>query len=356
MAEKKGAAAKGVSDSNTKKELLEAYHELARQLEEKRKIQQKPEEKIEEKRVEKVVASADAISTEGIAREIGNLKSEIGKSLAEISDKLESAVERYGDVTEAIRVREKELEEIYELQRAASSLDALAEVEDRKRAEFDAEMTEQRESLSAEIQTTRSQWEKERTQREEETKEREASEKKRREREKEEYEYAFKRDKELARQKLEDELAALQREVATKKPALEQELRERERALAERENEFQELKKKAESSPGELEAAVAKAVKDATLRLQQEAANKELLLQKEYAGERNVMTAKIDALEKTVKEQAARIEKLTGQIEKSYGQVQEIAVKAIEGSSNSKSLAGLQQLLTEQTRKPAGEK
>ena len=37
-------------------------------------------------------------------------------------------------------------------------------------------------------------------------------------------------------------------------------------------------------------------------------------------------------------------------------QVQDIAVKAIEGSSASKSLANLQQILAEQSRRPAQEK
>jgi hypothetical protein len=41
-------------------------------------------------------------------------------------------------------------------------------------------------------------------------------------------------------------------------------------------------------------------------------------------------------------------------MEKAYGQVQEIAVRAIEGSSNSKTLAGVQQLLSEQSRKSEG--
>jgi len=39
------------------------------------------------------------------------------------------------------------------------------------------------------------------------------------------------------------------------------------------------------------------------------------------------------------------------QAEKAYAQVQEIAVRAIEGSASAKQLAHLQQLLTEQLRK-----
>jgi acetyl-CoA acetyltransferase len=47
---------------------------------------------------------------------------------------------------------------------------------------------------------------------------------------------------------------------------------------------------------------------------------------------------------------------LGGILEKAYQQVQDIAVKTIEGSSTLKSFANLQQWITEQTKKPSQEK
>ena len=46
-------------------------------------------------------------------------------------------------------------------------------------------------------------------------------------------------------------------------------------------------------------------------------------------------------LAKAVKEQSERMAALPGQSEKAYTQVQEIAVRAIEGSANTKHLADL---------------
>ena len=43
------------------------------------------------------------------------------------------------------------------------------------------------------------------------------------------------------------------------------------------------------------------------------------------------------------------------QLEKSYNQVQDIATKAIEGSSSTKSMASLEKMLTEQSRKTVQE-
>ncbi|MDQ3667707.1 MAG: hypothetical protein M3410_14265, partial [Acidobacteriota bacterium] len=81
-----------LSASNTKKEMLEAYNEVLKQLQQKREAELKPKERLEEKAVRQTVASADALSTDGIVKEIGNLKSEMGKMLAQLSDRLEDGV------------------------------------------------------------------------------------------------------------------------------------------------------------------------------------------------------------------------------------------------------------------------
>ena len=81
-----------------------------------------------------------------------------------------------------------------------------------------------------------------------------------------------------------------------------------------------------------------------------------LFRSKEFIGERNVLTTRVESLEKTVKEQSEQVTKLTQQLEKAYQQVQEIAVKTIEGSSTVKSFANLQQWISEQTKKQSSEK
>jgi len=79
-------------------------------------------------------------------------------------------------------------------------------------------------------------------------------------------------------------------------------------------------------------------------------------VKKEFMGERNVLTTRIESLEKIGKEQSEQIAKFSQQLEKAYQQVQDIAVKTIEGSSTIKSFANLQQWISEQTRKTPQEK
>src|SRR6185436_19341077 len=101
MTEKKLPARK-LSLTNTKQEMLNAYNELAKQLQERRETELKPEEKIEEKAAKQVVEVADSLSAEVIAKEAGNLKSEVGKLLTQLSDRLDAEISKYNMVKNAV--------------------------------------------------------------------------------------------------------------------------------------------------------------------------------------------------------------------------------------------------------------
>ena len=354
-AEKKSQTPK-LSTASTKQQMLDAYNDLLKQVQEKRESELKPETKIEEKMMKTAVVIADSLSTEGIVKEVGNLKAEIGKLLSQLSDRLEEEVNEYRQVKKAIDVKEREVQEIYEIQKAASSLAALIEAQQQKRQEFETEMRGKKETLESETQNMRAEWEKEKKLHETEIKERDVTELKKREREKEEYLYAFQREQQLAKDQFQDQKAKLEKESQQKKEQMEKELAERTKVIAQKEVEFAELQRKAINFPKELDLAVSKAVKEAVEKVQLEAKNREDLMKKEFDGERNVLNTRIASLEKAVKEQNDQIARLSQQFEKAYNQVQEIAVKSIEGSSNAKAFASLQQLVTEQARKQGQEK
>ena len=199
-------------------------------------------------------------------------------------------------------------------------------------------------------------WDKERKLHEAEIRERDAAEKKARDRDKEAFDYAFKRDQQTIKDKLNDEKTTLEKEIARRKEESDKQFTEREKALTEKEREFADLRARAEAFPKELETAVDKAVKDATDRIKVEAKNREDLLRKEFEGERNVLNSRVQSLELGAKDLQARNEKLSQQIEAAYRKVQEIAEKSIEGASQSRSFVELQKMFTEQGRKTGGEK
>jgi hypothetical protein len=348
--------ARRVSEKSTKQEMLEAYQTLAKELEEKRAAELAPERRLEEKRSEEAVKAATAVAPEGIDREIGHVKAEIGKMLADVSDRLAAEASRFRSIQKAVESKESELKELYAIEKAAVSLAALIEAQNQKRSDFEAAMSAERERLQTEIDGLRAEWDKEKKARDAELKERDANEKKARDREREDFIYNFKRDQQTMKDKLADEKAALEKEIGVKREAFQNEFAEREKNVAEKEKELADLRARAAAFPKELESAVAQAVKEAMDRIKLEAKNREDLMRKEFEGERNVLTARNETLEKVNKDVFAANAKLALQLEAAYQKVQDIAEKTVEGSSQAKTLADLQKLLVEQSRKGGAEK
>src|ERR1700722_8315866 len=168
MAER--SPAKKRSTSSARQQMLDTFAETSKQVEE-RKDDLKPEDRLEAKSSREAVAAADALSTDGVVKSIGELRSTIGKTLAQLSDRLEEEVGKYVQIQRAILAKEAELKEIYDIQKSASTLTALIESQQKRRDEFDAEMAADKDQLTREIETTRSNWEAERKLREAEIKE-----------------------------------------------------------------------------------------------------------------------------------------------------------------------------------------
>ncbi len=352
----KTSPVKKLSEKSTKQEMLEAYQALAKQFEEKRASELAPERRLEEKRAEEAVKAATAVQPEGIDREIGLLKSEIGKLLADVSERLATESARFRNIQKAAETKEVELRELYGIEKSAVSLAALIEAQNQKRSDFEVQMAREREELQDEIDSKRAAWEEEKRAHEAEVRERDAAEKKAQDRAREDFSYNFKREQQAIKDKLADEKAALEKEIKLRRETAEKDLAEREKAVAEKERELADLRAKAVAFPKELETAVNQAIKETGDRLKLEAKNREDLLTKQFEGERNVLATKNDAVEKTNKDLVTANARLAQQLEAAYQKVQEIAEKTVEGTSQYKSFSELQRLLVEQGRKGPSEK
>jgi hypothetical protein len=329
-----------ISMTNTKKEMLAAFEELKKQLHEKAETELKPEKKKEEMRKAEVIKTADTLTTDGTVAKINALKVEIGKMLSQVSDKLEEEAVNYLKLKESIELKKKELKEIYDIEASAFALAALIEAQKQKKQEFE---------------------EKEKQEHEAAVKEKDAEEKKMRERQKEEFQYNFKREQQLnknvfydEKEKMEKELAAAKEAFEKKAAETEKNLNEREEKVIEREKFINDLQKQVDQFPAQLDSAVNKAVKEVTEKLTLEAKKNEELLKKGYEGETNVLKTRIESLEQTAVQQDKQITDLSQRLEKSYGKVQDIAVKAIEGSASAQRLSNLEQhlMLEKKSAKP----
>jgi len=327
-----------VSSTSTKKEILDAYNQLREQLETRAAGELRPEIDKESRRKKEVTGLADDLSVTKISSSIDGLKLEISSSLSQIAAKMEEAVGKYIKTKEAINDREKELTDLFGIEQSAYSLAALLETQKVKRNQFEEEMAQRRQELEDEMKRAKALHDQERAEYAAAIKEQKELDQKLRKREQEEYDYNLKRERELKTNALRDEVASLENEIAEKRQAFAKEtaireegLKARENAVAAAEKELIALQVRVDNLPKELDEAVGKAVKETTGRLTAEAQTQAKLLSKTFDGEKNVLATRIESLEQLAGEQKKQIEQLSSQLEKAYGKVQDIAVKAVSG-------------------------
>ena len=231
------------------------------------------------------------------------------------------------------------LERLHKIDVAATALDQL--VQDYGR---------QKEQLESEIAAQRSAWQDELRQTERDRKEQDELLKKQRQRETDEYEYRKAQERKKAQDKYDEEQKLVERTNKEKQDALEKSWREREAALKASEEELKTLRKEAAEFPARLQKESEKAAGDAVRASEQKSEQRILLLAKDSEGDKRLAELRIKTLEDNLTRQSAQMAALEKQLEEAKRQVQEIAVKAIEGASGAKALTHINEIAMEQAK------
>ena len=227
---------------------------------------------------------------------------------------------------------------------AATALDQL--VQDHAR---------EKQHLESEIAAQRAAWEQESDRVERERREQEEALKKQRQREIEDYEYKKNLERKKAQDKYDEDVRQVEKKNAEKQEALEKSWKQREAALSEQEDELSRLRKESADLPARLEreaaSASAQARSETEARLEQQA----LVLRKDAEAEQRLGELRVRTLEEMLARQQAQIEALEKQLADAKQQVQDIALKAIEGASGARALSHINQIAMEQAKnRPQG--
>lgn len=323
----------------SRSEVQQEFEKIREQAaQEKSELNPKLEELSRQRETEVKEALKD-ISTESVAVKISSLGIEISKTLAELSTKLSAETELLISLREAAALERKETEKLHKIDVAATSLDQLLEEYGQKKREFDEQAAQ-----------ARAAWNSEESRRELQQKEYEENLKKQRQREKEEHEY----QKAVERKKEQDEWDETQRlqerKNKEKQEALEKTWQARETALKEREDELNRLRKDVAEFPEKSRLEIQKAVAEAVKAAEAGHAQELVVLKKDAETEKRLSELKVRTLEETAARQSSQIEGLGQQLEEAKKQVQDIAIKAIEGASGAKALSHVSQLAMEQAK------
>lgn len=327
-----------ISSKSTKNEILQAYNELLAKLHEDQPPDRQEVRKRDEER--QIVERASKHSIDTIVKDLANRKVELVGALDTLESRLIEEHRKLADTQQAIEIERRNLEALYEIKANADSLAAILLAQQQKKNEFESEMAEARRMLEEEISDTRLKWKKEQEAQEQANRERQQEIERQRAREEEEYTYNLQMKRKKDADEYEAWKASMERELREKREAFERELSERESTLAQRERDYSELEARVESFPAELQTAVTEAEEKLRRELVSTYEHQADLTRKDMELERQLSKQTIAALEAKVKEQEEHIQQLTKKMDEAGLQVQNIAMKAIEGASFQRAIYG----------------
>jgi len=325
---------KKVNPTSTKTEILKAYNDLIKKIEDSR--QDNPKTEQEKKISETTVSTAASLNEEKIIGQISALKLNLNSTLDKIEDDLAAEYQRLLKLREAISIEDRRLNDFYQINAGADSLAAILAAQKEKRAEFEAEMELKKKEFDEEMKAEKIQRESESKKWEEKRKEEEEALKKKRTREEEEYNYNLQLSRKKEKDQYEQKKSTLEKELADKKASFETEINAREQAVAAAEKELTELRLRAENFPGELEKAVQSAVKEITLQLEKDHKFDKQLILKDHEGELKLKSQQIDSLVARIKDLESQLKQAYTKAESAENNAKEITLKAIQSSGQIK--------------------
>lgn len=325
---------KKLSPTSTKSEILNAYNELVKKIQESK--QENPKAEQEKKVKETTVETAAKLTDEEIIGAISALKLSLNSKLDKIEDDLTTERQKLAKIREAISVEDQRLKDLYQINAGADSLAAILAAQKEKKEEFEREMADRKNELEEQIKQEKLNRDKETKLWEEKRKEAEEALKKQRTREEEEYKYNL----QLARKKDKDEYeqkkAKLEQELIQKMESFESGIKVREQTVAAAEKELAELRLKAESFPSELEKAVQEAINETTARLDKDYKFEKQLLLKDHEGEIKLKNQQIESLMAKIKDLELQLKQAYSKAENAENNSKEITLKAIQSSGQIK--------------------
>lgn len=322
-----------------KAEVQQEFEEIQQEMETAREAADAKSEEAARSRETEVRQAVDGVTAEAVVHKISALSLEVTRALAGLATQIAEEVQRRETVREAVALERGELERLHKIDVAATALDQLVQ-----------DYARQKEQLELDISAQRAAWEEEKHRTEREQKEQEELLKKQRQREAEEYEYKKALERKKAQDKYDEEKKLLERQNQERQESLEKSWQQREAGLKEREEDVARLCKESEEFPLRVKQESERAVAEALRSAQQKFDQQVLLLKKENESERRLAELQIKTLQETLARQTAQTEMLEKQLAEAKQQVQEIAVRAIEGASGARTLAHINEIAMEQAK------
>ena len=334
-----------LSTRNSKQELLDAYNQAAKEL------------KAAKSAPAPAASSSSSSDDDGgemsIADIVERLKA-LTLNIGESSSSLQKALS--AEATELSRLRAEadgfidQLKTLHDIKVGPDTLAKLIKQYGETAKAADADLSEKRKAFEKEMTAARAAWKREQQEHGVQTKEAAAQMEKARQRDAQEYKYSTEHQHKAENDAVAQARKAFAQELADLEERAKAEWTEREKAIAEREKELAELTKKSDAFESELESATKKGEAEGIGIAKRQTKTASDLKKKDNEAIQRVLELKIQSLQDTIGKQDAQIEELSRNLDSTRKQTTELAVKAIDGASNSSSFAAIKEIALEQAK------
>ncbi|MEC4804940.1 MAG: hypothetical protein SAJ12_06490 [Jaaginema sp. PMC 1079.18] len=360
---------KKITNRNTKAEILQAFEELksekstlesqVKQLQQDIKTVLPQPPKVTEippqetTKARKTMNQTQLIQAD-IAQTLKSLEQlhiGFGSAASQLSEQLSKEASTLEELNTAVNGELEQLATLHNLTEIDdTTLDNSIESYQEISKTFAIEYNEQRETLTQELQDQKAAWQKEQETRDRVLKERNENHRKTRQRDEAEYYYNLELERHLDTENYEQEKQQLYAELAAIQLTQEKAWEEREKSISEREKQYLEAQEKVEEFATKKQENIKNGKETGRNIGHYQAKIKADLYSKEIEGETRNYQLRIESLEQTIQNQDNRILNLAKQLDAALKQVQDLAVKAIEGTSNRNSFDALKEVALEQAK------
>ena len=348
-----------INSKNTKAEILAAYKEIEKQkksLESELKNAAKIVT-VAKKPINPAVKHLSPVNknnSKDIANTIDSLsqiQGSFGGAVSNLSEQLIERSTQLEKIKQEIALEKFQLKELYDLEKIEeSTIDNLIEQYQINAKKFAEELSQKQEEARQEIETLDKAWSKEQEAHIREIRTRDEEYRKTQQRAKEEYEYNLDLARDLDEEEYYQEKKSREEELELNRQALEKLWSEKEIEIVQQEREYTEAKDKVTAFESQLCNKIKQGKEEGKGIGAYQAKVKANLRSREIEGQTKNYELRIESLEQTIRHQGIRISKLSEQLDASLQQVQDLAVKAIEGSSNRNSFEAMKAIALEQAK------
>jgi hypothetical protein len=254
-------------------------------------------------------------------------------SLSAFASRFETLVVNFNDLTSAIELKEKELEEVHGIVREATTLAALIDVHNQQKAEHAASISaadqEAADRRNAELERYNASLQYLRVDIAEAREAREQANK----REREEWEYTFGIEKRDAKDAMEQELLKTRRDFDDECNERDKELTEREDACVELENINANLQAQVSAFQTTLDEAVTKAEGKAKDMAESKAETEAALVKAQTDGQLALLNAEIASLKSRLSDAEVRLQGANDAVAQAQSQVAQIANNTVNATA-----------------------